>query len=104
MRVQDYQDFCSTTVIYTPANALTYLGLGLGSEAGEVQDHIAKYLRDNKPLNVTAMGKELGDCLWMIANLCTHFGLDMGEVMSTNVAKLSKRKEEGKLSGSGDER
>jgi NTP pyrophosphatase (non-canonical NTP hydrolase) len=104
MTPKEYQDFCSTTVIYSPHNALPYLSSGLASEVGEVLDHIAKYYRDNKPINTTAITKELGDCFWILTNMCSYFNLEVEDVISANVSKLSKRKKEGKLGGSGDDR
>ena len=104
MTLKEYQDFCSTTVIYPQHNALPYLSTGLAAEVGEVMDHVAKHYRDGKTLDTKAISKELGDCLWMITNMCTYFNLEVEDVVRGNVAKLSKRKEEGKLSGSGDDR
>lgn len=41
------------------------------------------------------MKKELGDCLWMIAEACEALGLDMEDVMRTNIDKLKARYPEG---------
>lgn len=35
--------------------------------------------------------KELGDCLWMIAEACTALGFEMDDVAQTNIDKLKAR-------------
>lgn len=64
--------------------------LGLASEAGEVAGIFQKEYQGHKiaPIHVK---KELGDCLWMIAEACTAFGFDMEDVMETNIEKLKER-------------
>ena len=37
------------------------------------------------------MKKEIGDCLWMIAEACTALDLEMEDVMQTNIDKLKAR-------------
>lgn len=39
--------------------------------------------------------KELGDCLWMIAEACTALGWNMETVMQTNIEKLRARYPDG---------
>ena len=102
-----------------------YPALGLSEEAGEVCGKIAKFIRkhggidpmttwyelENK-VTITDdelkfrkdLSKELGDVLWMVAELCTNYGLDMGEVMAENIAKLTDRQERGVIVGEGDNR
>ena len=48
------------------------------------------------------LAKELGDVLWYIATLSTELGLDLEEIAAGNLAKLSARKDAGKIHGSGD--
>ena len=102
-----------------------YPVLGLAEEAGEVCGKIAKFIRkhggtepmtaryelENK-VTVTDdelkfrndLSKELGDAMWMIAELCTVYGLDLGEVMAENIEKLADRRERGVIDGNGDNR
>ena len=102
-----------------------YPALGLAEEAGEVCGKIAKFIRkhggtepmtaryelENK-VTVTDdalkfrndLSKELGDAMWMIAELCTVYGLDLGEVMAENIEKLTDRKKRGVIVGEGDNR
>jgi len=85
-----------------------YPALGLSEEAGEVCGKFAKIIRDKggevSAADKAAISKELGDCLWMIAELCTCLGLKMHEVMEENINKLEDRKRRNVLSGSGDNR
>ena len=104
-----------------------YPALGLSEEAGEVCGKIAKFIRKHGGIDpMTAryelenkvtitddelkfrkdLSAELGDVMWMLAELCTNYGLDMGEVMAENIAKLTDRQERGVIVGEGttDER
>lgn len=81
---------------------------GLAEEAGEVEGKFAKILRDKKGRyteeDVKAICKELGDCLWMIAETCTCIGLELQDVMQANIDKLEDRRARNVIHGSGDER
>ena len=98
-----------------------YPALGLAEEAGEVCGKIAKFIRHNNgmtpqdaeesssPLMRDEVAKfrsslmsELSDVMWMVAELCTNYGLDMGEVMAENIEKLADRKDKGLIIGEGD--
>lgn len=85
-----------------------YPALGLSEEAGEVCGKFAKILRDkNGDLtenDKNEISKEIGDCMWMIAEICTVLGLKLHEVMEQNINKLESRKQRNVLSGSGDNR
>ena len=102
-----------------------YPALGLAEEAGEVCGKVAKFIRKHGGIDpMTAryemenrvtitddelkfredISKEIGDTMWMLAELCTNYGLDMGEVMAENIAKLTDRKERGVIDGNGDNR
>ena len=106
--------------------------VGLAEEAGEVCGKIAKFIRKHdgtEPIasdNIVGfkisngeldsaftddmaefkknMSKELGDVLWMVAEICTIFGFDLEEVMEENIAKLTDRFERGVIVGEGDNR
>ena len=71
---------------------------GLTSEAGEVA--VTWYLIRQKKyqghsIDREYMAKELGDCLWMIAEICDAFGLSLAEVMGKNIEKLRERYPDG---------
>lgn len=98
----------------------TYAYAGLAEEAGEVLGKFAKFIRHNDGLDPHCsldyalkeqknefrddIRKELGDCLWMIAEIATLNGLTLEGVMDSNIAKLTDRKARGVVNGSGDNR
>lgn len=106
MNFQDYQVEASKTAIYPQETALSYLALGLGNEAGEVQGKVKKYLRgdyDLEQLQEYLLG-ELGDVLWYMSELADHVGLSLAYVAERNISKLNDRQERGVLQGDGDSR
>lgn len=124
MNASEYQGKAHDFASYGD-NAM-YPALGLAEEAGEVCGKIAKFIRKNmgfQPATVYRddrsitdywnekneqfrkdLSKELGDATWMIAELCTVYGLDLGEVMAENIEKLTDRKKRGVIVGEGDNR
>ena len=48
--------------------------------------------------------KELGDCLWYLAEIAYELDTTLEEVAKMNIRKLLERKNKGKIGGSGDER
>lgn len=102
---------------------------GLSEEVGEVCGKIAKFIRkhygaepeidldfavENYRLSPQQIAdnhqfredleKELGDVLWMVAELCSVYGLSLEEVMAANLDKLEDRKARGVIVGDGDDR
>ena len=124
MNALEYQNKAHDFASYGD-NAM-YPALGLTEEAGEVCGKIAKFIRKNmgfQPATVYRddrsitdywnekneqfrkdLSKELGDVMWMVAELCTVYGLDLGEVMAENIEKLTDRKKRGVIVGEGDNR
>lgn len=82
---------------------LTIMSLGLGGEAGEVQEHIKKHFRDGK-LDLDALKKELGDVVYYWARICRYFNFQPSEVLQANIDKLMSRRSRGTLQGDGDNR
>ncbi len=64
--------------------------LGLTSEAGEVAGLLQKVYQGHG-FDKEHMKKELGDCMWMIAEICTALDLSLDDVMQTNIDKLKAR-------------
>lgn len=62
----------------------------LSSETGEVLGLFQKEYQGH-PLEREHLVKELGDCLWAIAEICTSCDLDMSEIAETNIEKLEAR-------------
>ena len=102
---------------------------GLSEEVGEVCGKIAKFIRkhygaepeidldfaaQHRMLNAQQIAgnhqfredleKELGDVLWMVAEICTTYQLSLGMVMQKNLDKLTDRKKRGVIVGDGDDR
>lgn len=103
---REYQNKTQTTAVYPNTSdraAISYLGLGLASEVGEVTDVIKKVLRDHSGQWTAAMYErvyaELGDVLWYVSELCNQLSFDMGTVAEKNIDKLTERKEKGELHG-----
>lgn len=108
MQANEYQKKTQDTAIYPGAGTgdnreLTYLGLGLTSEAGKVSGIIKKLIRDGL-YEPTKLAYELGDVAWYLARLAEAIGFDLEDIFQLNYAKLKLRKEKGTLQGSGDNR
>lgn len=65
--------------------------LGLGGEAGEVQDIIKKHEFQGHDLVLDDVKNELGDVLWYVALMCETLGISLDEVMEMNLTKIKKR-------------
>lgn len=108
MNANSYQQWTLSTAIYPGAGTgndaeLSYLGLGLNGEAGEVADKIKKHLRDGK-LDIGGIVYELGDCLWYVARMADALGYSFEDLLAINHSKLESRKTRDVLTGSGDAR
>lgn len=97
MSFDEYKDLAMTTCSIPYENKkgrLYHAVFGLTSEAGEVSGILQKSYQGHE-LDPEHMKKELGDCLWMIAEACDALGLSMEDVAWTNIDKLKKRYPEG---------
>lgn len=109
MDLKTYQEKSRKTAGY-PAigHPVIYPTLGLVNEAGEVAGKIKKVFRDKggqiSDETRLALGAELGDVLWYLAQICTELGLSLDEVAESNIAKLTDRLERGVIRGDGDNR
>ncbi|MFN7883265.1 MAG: nucleoside triphosphate pyrophosphohydrolase family protein [bacterium] len=111
MNATEYQLRAHALAIYPEERAVEYVALGLASEAGEVAGKVKKQIRDGK--NWTGEQRhehldktiaELGDVMWYAAELATVLGIDLGNVMRLNLAKLESRRDRGVIAGDGDAR
>ena len=68
--------------------------MGLVSELGEVCAHYQK-VHQGHPMDTDAVIKELGDMMWLMAELCDVLRIDMQSVAERNIAKLEGRYPEG---------
>ena len=77
-----------------PNARLYHSVFGLNSEAGEVAGIFQKFYQGH-PLEIEHLKKELGDCMWMIAECCEACGFSLDDVMETNINKLKARYPDG---------
>ncbi|MCK1743779.1 nucleoside triphosphate pyrophosphohydrolase family protein [Bradyrhizobium sp. 139] len=74
-----------------PSNErLSYLGLGLAGESGEVAEHIKKLLRDGW-LDQAGLVDELGDVIYYWACLCAATGQQPSELLKASAARINRR-------------
>lgn len=73
------------------AEGWSIAGMGIAGEAGEVCDLLKKHVHHERPLDVEALKKELGDVLWYVALACHLGGFTLDEVMRVGIAKLRAR-------------
>lgn len=78
----DYQTRTQSTAIYPGQGSITglsYVGLKLCGETGEVLEHLGKSLRDDGGTftadRVLLLSKEIGDVLWYMARMVGEFSL-----------------------------
>lgn len=106
LTLHDYQTEARKTLLMDNEHLLAYLALGLGGEAGEIQNKLKKVLRGDYPASDIreALAGELGDVLWYLAMLCEALDLGLEDVARANLDKLASRAERGQIRGSGDTR
>lgn len=110
MRFDDYQLQAHETSKNTAigGDTLIYPVIGLGDEIGEVLGKLKKIYRDKDGVfdddDKSAIGKELGDVLWYLAEICTQLDISLSGVAWANIKKLADRAERGVIGGNGDNR
>ena len=109
MHFKDYQSKSRTTAIYPQmGQGYTYALIGLVGETGEVAEKIKKLIRDRQgQLDEdyrAEIKKEMGDVLWYFSQLATDLGIDLEDLVETNLGKLQDRLKRDKIHGSGDNR
>lgn len=105
INLRDYQSFTSTVNKCNYRNQRMHLIAGLAAETGEVCELVQKFHRDTLSdptlsereisvryqILIENMREELGDVLWYVSELATHFESDLQIIMETNINKLKKR-------------
>lgn len=119
MSANDYQKRAFEFASY--GGNQTYAYAGLAEEAGEVLGKFAKFIRKHEGLTPHQaddwesmkddvvkykddVKKELGDVMWMVAAIATECGMDLEDIMKSNIAKLDDRKARNVIVGEGDNR
>ena len=71
------------------------MALGIGGEAGELVDLLKKHLMHNKPLDINAVIKEMGDLEFYLQGLRSALSISRDKVLEANIEKLETRYQEG---------
>jgi NTP pyrophosphatase (non-canonical NTP hydrolase) len=102
MNPAQYQKAAARTLIDAPGfdisnteQMIIWTALGLAGETGEVVELAKKGIFHQHGIDKERFKKELGDCLWYIAGLCTKLGLSLEDVMQDNIQKLMVRYPDG---------
>lgn len=96
MTFKEYQALARRTqrTDLKPGEKLAHAVCGIASEAGEIAGIYQKSMQGHA-VDLNELKKEIGDVLWMLAELCDVYGFDMDEVAEENIEKLKKRYPEG---------
>lgn len=96
MTFNEYQKLAARTINpkLTKLDTEKHALFGLAAESGEVLGLYQKELQGHT-IHRDDVIHELGDILWMIAELCTDYEIDMDVVAAENIAKLKKRYPDG---------
>lgn len=92
MTFNEYQKLAARTINpeLAPLGQLHHGLYGLAGEVGEVHSLFQKEYQGHK-LDDEHLKKEIGDCLWMLAEICTAKMFDMEEIANMNIEKLKAR-------------
>ena len=96
MTFDEYQEKARRTQnkALTPYERQNHALFGLCSEVGEIHSIYQKAYQGH-PVDREKVKKEIGDVLWMIAELCDSLYMRMGDVAQANIDKLRARYPEG---------
>lgn len=70
---------------------LVHYSLGIGTESGELQDAIKKYIAYGRVMDGVNIVEECGDLLWYIDRTLKRVGFTIEQAMAMNINKLEKR-------------
>jgi len=73
-----------------PLRELFIMAVGIGGEAGEVQELLKKHVRDGLEIHDDLL-LELGDVLHYLTRIATQFGFTLDQVMGANCEKIEAR-------------
>lgn len=96
MTLNEYQTLARRTQnpALSPREQLEHALWGMSSEVGEVCS-LHQKTHQGHPMDANALRKEIGDVLWMLAELCDVYGFTLEGVAEENIAKLRKRYPDG---------
>lgn len=96
MTLNEYQretqkTFKEHTSLCPTAARLANWGIGLGGEAGEVQELLKHHLYYGADLDRMELAKELGDVIWYLSAIATTCNMRLDDVIKLNASKLNHR-------------
>lgn len=102
MTDEDYENFCKSkwrnplaqvTAEFSERYQIDCViaALGLGGEAGEVQELVKKFEVHGRLTDVDRLIEELGDVEYYLARLRSLYGISREEILEANVTKLDAR-------------
>lgn len=96
LTMSEYQLLAARTInpALSKGELLLHALHGLVAEVGEIHGLFQKIYQGHD-LDMDHLVKEIGDCEWFVAELCTAIGVDMGAVGRTNIDKLCARYPDG---------
>lgn len=89
-KILTQSDYSQAPMWDTRTTMLFWNIIGLIGEAGEIARLLIRYLWGDK-LDNEKLRKEIGDCLWYLAAICTKADLSLEDVMQENINKLKLR-------------
>ncbi len=96
MNLKEYQKLCTKTAkeFEDKEKELADWGLGVSGEAGDLAGCIKKTIfHDND--QTEGIRENVGDTMWYLAMICSHFGWSLEKVLEENIEKLKKRYPDG---------
>lgn len=102
MKYQDFVRERTTTYDTIPdiegLAEITYAGLGLGGEAGEVVDEVKKLWRhkDGHVVDTVPLVMEVSDVAYYLTRIANALGYTLDQLLEINMVKLKHRDEHGK--------
>ena len=105
--LNDYQQRAKQTAVYPgqgQQQGLAYVSIGLGGEAGELFNVIAKHLRGDDLLEayLPRIEQEVGGVLWFLSQVCEESGTTLEKCAEQNLELLAARMKKGTIMGDGD--
>ena len=96
MTGNQYQELAARTINkgLAPISQEFHALHGMASEVGEIHGLYQKQYQGHVCAEEW-FKKEIGDCLWFIAEYCTAKGWELEEIMQLNIDKLMKRYPDG---------
>jgi NTP pyrophosphatase (non-canonical NTP hydrolase) len=93
MELNDYAEWTKNTCasLDTHKEDITHMLFGIITETGELTDIFKKSLAYGKEIDWVNVEEEIGDIMFYIASFCRINGLDLENIIKTNVLKLESR-------------